>query len=319
MRYSNTATAVNISKKTKSAVNISKKSKTSLGQWGLVVIVVILALLCLLPMLLVVIGAFSSEASIAAKGFSFFPNEWSLKAFEYVTTFSGQIIQSYKITILETVTSTFLTLLITGMFAYALTREVFELRKYLNIYLLITMFFSGGLLASYLINTNVFNLRNNLLVLILPPTMSAWNCIIMKTFIKLNVPGALIEAAKIDGAGETYTYFRIVLPIMTPVLAAIGFMSAVGHWNEWQTAFLYIDKQQLSTLQLMLMKIEKSISYLQQRQGILSAEELQMLKDAPNESARMATLLYTIGPIIVAYPFFQKYFISGMTIGAVKG
>ena len=295
------------------------KKRTSMGQWILVLILALIALACLLPLLLVIIVAFSSEASIAEKGFSLFPTEWSMKAFEYVHAFSGQIMQSYKVSIFETVAATALTLLITGMFAYGLSRECFMLRKHLTIYLLITMLFGGGILGSYLINANVYNLRNNLLVLILPSLISAWNCIIMRTFIKLNVPGALIDAAKIDGAGDAYTYFRIVLPIMLPVMAAIGFMTAIGHWNDWQTAFLYIDNPNLATLQLMLIRIEKNLNYLQQRQSSLSPEELKMLKEAPNESAQMAILLYTIGPVIVAYPFFQKYFIKGITVGAVKG
>ena len=289
------------------------------GQWILIAIITLLTVCCFLPMLLVVIVAFSSEASIAVKGFSFFPTGWSLKAFEYVNTFSSQVIQSYKVTIFTTVTATSLMLFITGMFAYTLSRESFMFRKYLTLYILITMLFGGGMLSSYLINTNVYHLRNNILILIVPGAMSIWNAIIMRTFIKSNVPSSIIEAAKIDGAGEIYTFFRIVLPILVPVLAALGFMTAIGHWNEWGTAFLYIDNPKYATLQLMLIRIEKNLDYLRANQASLSPEELEMLKNAPNESARMATLLYTVGPIIVAYPFFQKYFIKGITIGAVKG
>ena len=289
------------------------------GQWILIAIISLLTVCCFLPMLLVVIVAFSSEASIAVKGFSFFPTGWSLKAFEYVNTFSSQVIQSYKVTIFTTVTATSLMLFITGMFAYTLSRESFMFRKYLTLYILITMLFGGGMLSSYLINTNVYHLRNNILILIVPGAMSIWNAIIMRTFIKSNVPSSIIEAAKIDGAGEIYTFFRIVLPILVPVLAALGFMTAIGHWNEWGTAFLYIDNPKYATLQLMLIRIEKNLDYLRANQASLSPEELEMLKNAPNESARMATLLYTVGPIIVAYPFFQKYFIKGITIGAVKG
>ena len=298
----------------------SKKSKKfSISQFILMAILFVLAMLCFLPMLLIVIVSFSSELSIATKGFSFFPMEWSLGAFEYVATFGGQIVQSYQVTILVTVTATALTLFLTGMFSYTLSRNDYMLRKHLSIYLLITMLFGGGLLGSYLINANVLNLRNNLLVLIIPGCITAWNCIMMRTFIQQNVPPSLIEAAKIDGAGDGYTYFKIVLPILTPVMAAIGFMTAVGHWNEWQTAFLYIDSQKYATLQLMLIRIERSLAFLQQRQGTLSPEELYLLQNAPTESARMAILLLTIGPIMVAYPFFQKYFIKGITIGSVKG
>ena len=300
-------------------VTASPVAKMNITQGIMTAIICVLTLVCLLPMLLIVIVAFSSEASIAAKGFSFFPSGWSVKAFEYVATFGDQVINAYKITILETLSGTLLTLFLTGMFSYTLSRQDFMLRKPLAVYLLITMLFSGGLLGSFLVNSNVFHLRNNFLILILPMCITTWNCIVMRTFIQSNVPPSLIEAAKIDGAGEAYTYFKIVLPILLPVMAAIGFMTAIGHWNEWQTAFLYIDKPELATLQLILIRIEKSLSYLQQNRAILSAEEMEMLRNAPNESARMAVLLYTIGPIIVVYPFFQKYFIQGITVGSVKG
>jgi len=141
----------------------------------------------------------------------------------------------------------------------------------------------------------------------------------MRTFIRSNVHDALIESAKIDGAGDIYTYFKIVMPIMLPVLAAIGFMAAVTHWNEWQMAYLYIDNPKMTTLQLLLIRIEKNLQYLQQNESSLSPEQMEQLQNAPSESARMAILFFTIGPIMVAYPFFQKYFIKGITMGSVKG
>ncbi len=296
-----------------------KRKKFGVGQTVLCIVLGIYAALCLLPMLLIVIVSFSSEASINAKGFSFFPQEWSLKAFEYVGTFKGQLVQSYLVTIYEVVCGTALTLILTSMFAYALSRKDFMFRKFMTIYILITMLFNGGMMSSYLINTGVWNMRDNLLVLIVPGAVTAFNCIIMRTFIQSNVPDSLIDAAKIDGAGEFYLFFRIVMPIMLPVLAAIGFMSAVTHWNEWQTAFLYINNPDYSTLQLMLIRVENNLKFLQERMEYLSAEELMMLKESPDETARMALLLFTIGPIMIAYPFFQKYFVQGLTVGAVKG
>ena len=259
--------------------------------------------------------------SIAERGFTFFPSSWSTGAYKYVFSFGGQLIQSYKITIFETVVGTLLTLLLTSMFAYALSRKDFMLRGPLAIYLLITMLFSGGMLGGYLINANVYHLRNSLLVLVVPGCVSTMNCIVMRTFINSNVPDSLIEAAKIDGAGEVYTFFKIVMPIMAPVLASIGFMCAVGHWNEWQTSMLYIDVSNKATLQLMLMRVEKNIEFLKMREsmGNLSDLELKELNSVPTMSTRMALLFCTLGPILVIYPFFQKFFIRGMTIGSVKG
>lgn len=293
--------------------------KVTFSQVVLFCILGLIALACFLPLLLIVIVSFSSETSIAQKGFSFFPTEFSLAAYQYVGKFGQQVFQSYLVTIYETVAGTVLTLFTTSMLAYVLSRKDFVLRKFLTIFLLITMLFNGGILSSYLINTNLYDLRNNLLVLILPSAVTAYNCIIMRTFIQSNVPDSLVEAAKIDGAGEFYLFFKIVIPILVPVLSAIGFMSAVGHWNEWQTAYLYIDNPDYATLQLMLVRIEKSLTFLQERFSQLSAEELQELANAPTGSARMAILLCTLGPIMVIYPFFQKHFVKGITIGAVKG
>ena len=299
----------------------AEKTKVTRGQVVLAVIILLFTILCFLPVALVLVVSFSSDVSIAERGFTFFPSSWSTGAYKYVFSFGGQLIQSYKITIFETVVGTLLTLLLTSMFAYALSRKDFMLRGPLAIYLLITMLFSGGMLGSYLINANVYHLRNNLLVLVVPGCVSTMNCIVMRTFINSNVPDSLIEAAKIDGAGEVYTFFKIVMPIMAPVLAYIGFMCAVGHWNEWQTSMLYIDDADKATLQLMLMRVEKNIEFLKMREsmGNLSEVELKELDRVPSMATRMALLFCTLGPILVIYPFFQKFFIRGMTIGSVKG
>ena len=282
-------------------------------------VLALLALCALLPLILIVIVSFSSRESISANGFTFFPSSWSLEGWQYVFEYGAQVGQSYLVTIYETVVGTLLTLLFTSMFSYALSRRDWVLRGVLTIFLLITMLFSGGMVASYMINTTVYHLKNNLLILVLPGAVSAFNVIVMRTFIHSNVPDSLIESARIDGAGEFLLFFRIVMPIMVPSLAAIGFMTAVGHWNEWQTALLYITDSSKATLQLMLIRIESSIAYLRERLAYLSAVELEQLKNAPNESMRMAILLVTLGPILVAYPFFQKYFIKGITVGSVKG
>lgn len=299
----------------------AERTKVTRGQVILALIIFVFTLLCFLPVALVLIVSFSSEVSIAEKGFTFFPSGWSLGAYKYVFSFAGQLIQSYKITLYETVVGTALTLFLTSMFAYSLSRKDFMLRGPLAIYLLITMLFSGGMLGSYLVNANIYHLRNNLLVLVLPGCVSTMNCIVMRTFITSNVPDSLIEAAKIDGAGEVYTFFKIVMPIMVPVLASIGFMCAVGHWNEWQTSMLYIDDSNKATLQLMLMRVEKNIEFLKMREAMGNLSELEMkeLNSVPSMATRMALLFCTLGPILVIYPFFQRFFIRGMTIGSVKG
>lgn len=301
--------------------NRSKLKKPSAGQYVLAVILGLFTLFCLLPVLLVLIVSFSAESSISAKGFSFFPTAWSLKSYEYVFKFGEQLLVSYGVTTFVAVFGTLLSLWLTSMFAYSLSRKNFNWRNGLSVYLLITMLFSGGTLGGYLINTNVFHLKNTLWVLILPGCVTTMNVIVMRTFINSNVPDSLVEAAKIDGASDYRLFFVIVLPIMAPVLAALGFMTAIGHWNQWMTSYLYITDANLTTLQHMLMKIENNLEFLKQRlaQGQLSPEETEELKNAPSETARMAMLFCTLGPVLVVYPFFQRFFIKGMTVGAVKG
>ena len=305
--------------KTSNVKNKRKLKGITGGQILLRTVISFMAALAAIPVLLIIIVAFSSEASIAQKGFSFFPDTWSLEAFEYVSSFGEQIIRAYGVTIYEAVVGSLLTVFFTSMFAYVLSQQDFKLNKFLSKFVVFTTLFSGGLFGAYLINTNIYGLKNNLLILVLPTCVTAWNTIVMRTFVRSNVPQSLIESAAIDGAGEIYTFFKIVLPIMIPVMASIGFMSAVNHWNEWQVAYLYLDDPNLATLQLVLIKIEKDIDFLRQNMGTLSAEDVLALKNVPSESARMAILFFSIAPIMVAYPFFQKYFIKGITVGSVKG
>lgn len=295
--------------------------KERIKNWQPILTLVLTALtiICLVPLLLVVVVSFSSEESILRNGFTLFPSGWSLEGWKYVTEYSGQIARAYTVTLYEVIVGTLITLLLTSMFAYGLSRKDWVLSPILSIFLLITMLFHGGLVSNYIIYGSVYNLKENLLVLVLPGAVSAYNCLIMRTYIQSNIPNSLIESAKIDGAGEMYLFFRVILPLMKPTLAAIGFMSAVGHWNEWQTSMLYISDPNKATLQLLLVRIENSIDYLMNNVDNLTAVEMEMLKNAPSESMRMAILCVTMGPILIAYPFFQKYFVKGITVGAVKG
>ena len=293
--------------------------KAGVGQWVLGIVLGVYALACLLPVVLVVIVSFSSDASISAKGFSFFPAEWSLKAWQYVGSFGNQLIMSYGVTILVTVGGTLFGLAVMSMFAYTLSRKCFDLRKYLSVFMLITMLFSGGQLSSYIINTSMFHLRDTIASLILPGIATMY-VIILRTYIQTNVPDSLIESATIDGASEFRTYLQIVLPVMVPALASVGFMLAVGYWNDWQRAFLYITSPSKTPLQLLLIRIEKTVDFLLQNANEMSPEEYAELSaNLPRETGRMAILLVALGPIMVAYPFFQKYFVKGLTVGSVKG
>ncbi len=287
------------------------------GQFFLQLFLGIFALACLLPMLLILAASLSTDASILEKGFTFFPKEWTIDGYRYLTRFADQICYGYAVTLFETVVGSVWTIVLCSMAGYALSRRSFRLRGPLTVFLLITMLISGGGLSDYIIRSNVYHLRNNLLVLILPG-VSAYTCFVMRTFIQENVPEALVDSAKIDGAGEFYIYGKVVLPLIKPVLAALGFMNAIGHWNQWQTSLLFMSNPKLATLQQILMKIENSMSYL--KDNAQNNQELaKMWEEMPSTATRMAILVVATGPIIAAYPFFQKYFIKGITLGAVKG
>ena len=236
-----------------------------------------------------------------------------------VLKYGKQLFSSYAVTIFVTVTGTLLGLLIMSMYAYAMSRKDFRLSKFLAIFLLIPMLFNGGQLSGYIIFTSVYHLKDNLLLLILPLCVTTMNVIILRTYIVNSIPGELMEAAKIDGAGEYRTFFQITLPLLKPSLAAVGFMMATAYWNDWQNAMLYIDTNSKKPLQLLLINIQKSIQFLLNNTNVPASARAAMGGTIPQNSATMATVIVVIGPIMVAYPFFQKYFIKGLTVGSVKG
>lgn len=299
-------------------MNVRKKKKISVGQLILCLVLGILTIIVFIPVALVFIISFTSQESITNIGISFIPQSLSLAGYAYMGSFLDQVGRAYLVTIFETIVGSVWTILLCSMFGYVLSRKNFRLNGFLSIFLLLTMLFNGGTMANYLIKAGIYGLRNNLLVLVMPG-VSAYVCIVMRTFIQSNVPDSLVESAKIDGAGEFYTFFRVVLPLTLPACAALGFMQAVTHWNQWYTSYLYIDSPKLSSLQLILMRIQKDMNYLQQNMAELSPDEMERLVNMPNLPTRMAILVITLGPILIAYPFFQKYFVKGMTVGAVKG
>jgi multiple sugar transport system permease protein/putative aldouronate transport system permease protein len=205
------------------------------------------------------------------------------------------------------------------MFAFALSRRDFMFRKFLSMYILIPMLFPAGQLANYLVYTNSYKLKDSLLLLIIPLSVSTMNIIILRTYIQTSIPDELMDSARIDGAGEYRTFFQIVAPLMKPVLASVGFMMATAYWNDWQNALLYIDTASKNPLQLLLIRIQKNIEFLLNNKNISGAALAAIQQGIPEYSATMATVLTVIGPIMIAYPFFQKYFIKGLTIGSVKG
>lgn len=283
-------------------------------------VLVVCAILVVIPILLVISISVSSGASITLNGFSFFPSELSLTA--YITLFKtgSQIYDSYRITIIVTVVSTVLSLIVMSMFAFVLAQENFPFKKIYTFLLFFTMLFSGGLVPSYIINVRYLNLYDNFWILVLPSLVSGFNVIVLRTFINTTIPSAMFDAAKIDGANDFYIYLRIVMPLFTAGLATVGLFCVVGKWNEWFTGMLYIDNPKLVPLQTMLTRIQQKLDFIKQNSTYASTPDgAEMLRNMPSESTRMAIVVISTLPILFAYPFFQRYFIKGMTVGSVKG
>ena len=293
-----------------------KSKRTGKGQTLLHLIFILMVLMYLLPFLLVISVSFSSEEALHTGGFTLLPKEFSLDAYRLAVRNPQQLLQSYRVTISFTVIGTVLAVLIMGMMAYPLSRPNYKFRKPVTFLVFFTMLFGGGLVPSYLLNVRYLHLDNKLWIYILPSLVSAWNIIIIRTNYA-QLPKELIESAKIDGANELYICFRIIMPLSKPVLATIGFFFFVNKWNDWMTAVIYINKPNLYSLQYLLQRILREAEFLKQM-----AEENQVVEQGavyPTESFRFAMALLAAGPVLVIFPFFQKYFSKGMTIGAVKG
>ncbi|MBQ9118809.1 MAG: carbohydrate ABC transporter permease [Lachnospiraceae bacterium] len=303
----------------KEKIVVKSKKKVGISQYVLTFFLMLYTLFCALPIILVFVSAFTDEKTLATNGFSYFPEKWSMTGFNSVLRYGEQLIVSYGVTIGITIGGTLIGLLFMSMFAYSLSRKDFRLRKFLSIFAMIPMLFSGGQLASYVIFTSNYHMKDSIWLLILPLSVTTMNIIILRTYVQTSVPEELMDSAKIDGAGEYRTFFQITLPLMKPALAAVGFMLATSYWNDWQNALLYITSDSKKPLQLLLINIQKSIETLLNSRNIPSAALAAMQGSIPQYSATMATVVTVIGPIMIAYPFFQKYFAKGLTMGSVKG
>lgn len=294
------------------------KRKIHLSQYILFLILLLFTVVCIAPVILIAIVSVSPQSAIAAKGISFFPGEISFDGWLYVWGMRKDLIRAYGVTIARVVISVGGTLIIESMCAFAVARQNFLLRNAVMKLFLFATLFSGGLLSSYIVNTQLYHLRDTWLILLLPG-VGMMHIIMMRTYIRGTISDAVVESAKIDGAGDFYIYLRIILPLMKPSLAALGFMGAVGKWNDWNTADLYISKSKMRPLQNLLMSLENRISVMESEEMQIMSHLFSEADQVPSDATRMALLFITLGPIMIAYPFFQKYFVKGLTVGAVKG
>ncbi len=291
------------------------KKKNNIGQVILHIAFLIITILYICPLLLVISASLSTESSLRDVGFSIVPKELTLEAYKIVFRNPEQILDSYVTTVTFSLLTTVLAIFVMGVTAYPLSRSNFKLKNLVTFFFFFTMLFSGGLVPSYIVNTRYLHLNNTLWIYVLPSIVSAYSLIVIKTNYK-NIPTELIEAAKIDGAGEWFICFRIIMPLSKATLASIGFLALVAKWNDWFTASIYITQPQLYSLQYLLQRILREAEFIKQMAALnqLVGEEV-----LPSETVRYAMAVIAAGPMLIAFPFFQKYFIKGMTIGAVKG
>lgn len=277
---------------------------------------ILLSAIFIIPILSVVFISFTSEASISANGYPFFFREFDLTAFKYIFDNPKTIVDAYKVTIIISTIGTLSYLLISSMAAYAISRPGFKFQRPITFFFFFTMLFNGGLVPSYILMTQVLDLKNTYAAMIFPLLVNVWYLIMLKTFMA-EIPMEIIESARLDGAGNFSIYARFVLPLSKPALATVGLLTLLDYWNSWQPAMLYIDDKELYPLQYMLqVMLRNMIEILKEMENNISLGGMQSI---PTESTRMAMCLLAVGPMLFVFPFFQKYFTRGLTVGAVKG
>ncbi len=291
-----------------------KKERTSFLVHGTFIIY---GMLCLIPFIMVISASFSDDYDLMQYGYSILPKHVDFAAYKLLMKDPTMILNGYKVTFIVAVVATALSMLVMSMAAFVLARKSgSRLGTILTYYIYFPTLFSGGLVPSYIINTQYLKLTDNLLALILPGLVSAFNIFMIRTFIQQQ-PVSLIEAAKIDGASEFVVFYRIAVPLAKPVLATVAFNTALANWNQWYNSMIYIRSSEKVTLQHLLQRMMMNYQTILQQieKGVAGVR----YEDIPGESMRMAMLVVAIGPMMLLFPFFQKYFVKGMVVGAVKG
>jgi len=279
---------------------------------------ILIAIACIFPVILVISISFTDQKAIFENGYQLIPENFSLDAYMFIFESGMGVGRAYIVTILSTVTGTAISVFVISLYAYALSRPELKCKTLFTFYIFFTMLFSGGLVAWYMVVTRTLKLSNTVWALILPYAMNAWYVIIMRTFFQTSVPISVIESAKLDGAGEFRILFKFVCPLALPAFATIALFQTLTYWNDWFNPMLLITDQKLYNLQFLLKVMMQNIQMLSE--GQIPSEVLSKLSgNIPEEAVRMALCVVAMGPILIVYPFFQKYFIQGLTVGSVKG
>lgn len=278
------------------------------------VVMIVLSLMAILPFILLVTASFTDNNTAVREGYSYLPSVWSLEAYQYILKNAGMIFNAYKMTILSTLIGTVGGVLMTCLFSYMLSQKELPGRKILTFLVLLTMLFNGGLVPTYLVYSSTFHIKDTIWALVVPNLlMNGFNIILVKNYFENSIPGELYESARIDGAKELRIFFKIALPLSKPIMATIGLLMGITYWNDWQNGLYYLNDKSLYTIQNVLNQINQNIAYLAQTSVSVNVADL------PTATARMAIAVIGILPVLIVYPFFQKYFVKGITMGAVKG
>lgn len=282
------------------------------------IILTVLVIVAMLPILLIVVASFSSETSLIRNGYSFWPESWSLDAYYYMVKQGVMITRAYGVSFFVTIVGTALSVFFTTMLAYPMSRKSFKYRNVLAFFVFFTMLFNGGIVPSYIMWTKFFHIKDTIWALIIPNYLvTAFNVILVKNYYQNSIPDSLIEAAQLDGASELKIFFKVMLPLAVPTVATISLFTGICYWNDWTNGLYYINNEKLYSIQQLLMKIMNNIQALRSNSNaaLLGTGAVEL----PGTSIRMAMAVIGILPIMIIYPFVQRYLVKGVVVGAVKG
>lgn len=298
---------------------MSKSKNERRFQIGVNIALIIISLIMITPLILLISASFTGNAEIVKYGYSFIPRKVSLEGYAYIWTEKAQIFWAYGITLLVTAAGTLIAMTITFMYGYAISRPDYPGKKFLSFILFFTMLFNGGLVPTYIWYTRYLHIKNTLAGLIVPNLMfSAFNVILVRSYIQTNIPNALVESAKIDGASEMTIFRKVVMPMAKPIVATIGLFVALAYWNDWMNGLYYITDSKLYSVQQLLNNMIRNVQFLSENASSMASTS-NLMASIPQETVRMAIAVVGILPILALFPFIQKYFVKGITAGAVKG
>jgi len=280
------------------------------------IVMITLSAFALLPFILLIVASFTEEKTALLNGYSFFPQKLSLDAYVYIWNNAPVFIKAYGMTIVVTLLGTLISIILTALTGYVLSKRSLPFVKFLNLIVIFTMLFNGGLVATYISYVTIFNIKDTLLALLVPNLMmNAFSIMLVRNYFEHSIPEEVYESARIDGANEFYIFIKLVLPLSTPILATVGLMSGIAYWNDWQNSLYYVDDKSLYTIQAVLNSINQGVQAL----ASLGGSGGMNITDLPTTTVRMAVAVVGILPLIIIYPFFQKYFAKGLMAGSVKG